>query len=69
MDGGDAGRKVKLKGPGRRVGKVDARLDDWFAAHEKAHPGEVKRIDVIGTPWFAGEKWVQVDMPWSGPWL
>lgn len=51
----------------RLHGWVDNRIDDWFAAHEAAHPGEVVRTEVMGTPWFEGEDWVQVDMPWSGP--
>jgi hypothetical protein len=51
----------------RLHGWVDARIDDWFAAHETAHPGEVARAEVMGTPWFAVGNWVQVDMPWPGP--
>jgi hypothetical protein len=51
----------------RLHGWVDARIEDWFAAHEIAHPGEVTRTGVMGTPWFVGKKWVQVDMPWPGP--
>jgi hypothetical protein len=51
----------------RLHGWVDARIEDWFAAHEAAHPGEVRRAKVMGTPWFAPGKWVQVDMPWPGP--
>jgi hypothetical protein len=51
----------------RLHGWVDNRIDDWFAAHEVAHPGQVKRVKVMGTPWFEGKKWVQVDMPWTGP--
>jgi hypothetical protein len=50
----------------RLHGWVDNRIDDWFAAHAVAHPGEVKKSTVMGTPWFVG-KWVQVDMPWTGP--
>lgn len=51
----------------RLHGWVDARVEDWFAAHEVAHPGEVERTDVMGTSWFTGKRWVQVDMPWAGP--
>lgn len=51
----------------RLHGWVDARVEDWFAAHEAAHPGEVIKADIMGTPWFATGRWVQVDMPWSGP--
>jgi hypothetical protein len=50
----------------RLHGWVDARIEDWFSAHEVAHPGEIERVVVMGTPWFRG-KWVQVDMPWPGP--
>jgi hypothetical protein len=51
----------------RLHGWVDSRIEDWFAAHEIAHPGEVTRTAMMGTPWFEGKNWVQVDMPWSGP--
>jgi hypothetical protein len=50
----------------RLHGWVDNRIEDWFNAHDAAHPGEVTRTDVMGTPWFRG-KWVDVDMPWPGP--
>jgi hypothetical protein len=50
----------------RLHGWVDQRIEDWFGAHDAAHPGEVKRTEVMGTPWFSG-KWVDVDMPWPGP--
>lgn len=48
-------------------GWIDDRLDDWFMAHERAHPGEVKRQVVGGVNWFASGRWVQVAEPWLGP--
>jgi len=50
----------------RLHGWIDNRIEDWFNAHEAAHPGEVKRIDLDGTRWFAKGKWVQTDEPWAG---
>ena len=50
----------------RLHGWVDARIEDWFAAHEAAHKGEVMRTTMMGTPWFSSDKWVQVEMPWCG---
>ncbi len=46
---------------------VDRRIEDWFDAHQRAHPGEVVRKDINGVPWFARGSWVEVDDPWSGP--
>ena len=51
----------------RLHGWVDNRIEDWFRAHQIAHPGEVTRSKIMGTPWFEGEHWVQVPMPWPGP--
>jgi len=51
----------------RLHGWVDARIDDWLLAHQAAHPGDVSRKNVMGVPWFESRKWVQVQMPWSGP--
>lgn len=48
-------------------GWIDDRLEDWFRAHERFHPGEVSRMDVNGVPWFAPGRWVEVDDPWLGP--
>jgi hypothetical protein len=48
-------------------GFLDDRLEDWFLAHEQAHPGEVKRALVNGIPWFAPGPWVNVAAPWLGP--
>jgi len=51
----------------RLHGWVDDRIEDWFAAHEAAHPGEVQRTDVGGLPWFHGKNWVEHDQPWAKP--
>lgn len=50
----------------RLHGWVDDRIEDWFRAHEAAHKGEVKQLNVLGVPWFAPGKWVVVSEPWSG---
>ncbi|MFK4754344.1 pyoverdine maturation tyrosinase PvdP [Oceanobacter antarcticus] len=47
-------------------GWIDDRIEDWFRAHERVHPGEVKRQIVKGVPWFAPGRWVQVGDPWLG---
>lgn len=48
-------------------GWIDDRLEDWFRAHERFHPGEVERMEVNGVPWFAPGRWVEVGDPWLGP--
>ena len=48
-------------------GWIDDRLEDWFAAHQRFHPGELTRQEVNGVPWFAPGRWVEVDDPWLGP--
>ncbi|MFP5427703.1 MAG: PvdJ/PvdD/PvdP-like protein [Gammaproteobacteria bacterium] len=48
-------------------GWIDDRIEDWFRAHERFHPGEVVRVQVNGVPWFAAGRWVQVADPWLGP--
>ena len=48
-------------------GWIDDRLEDWFRAHERFHPGEVSRLEVKGVPWFAPGRWVEVADPWLGP--
>jgi hypothetical protein len=45
---------------------IDARIEDWFRAHEWLHPGEVKRKEVNGVPWFSPGRWVELDDPWLG---
>ncbi|MGK9429104.1 hypothetical protein ACSSTO_03950 [Bacillus atrophaeus] len=51
----------------RLHGWIDDRIGDWFQAHEKAHPGEVKQSRIKGVPWFKKGKWVHSEHPWSGP--
>ncbi|CAD5108452.1 pyoverdine maturation tyrosinase PvdP [Zestomonas carbonaria] len=48
-------------------GWIDDRIEDWFLAHEQAHPGQVVRKEVDGVPWFAPGHWVRVAEPWLGP--
>jgi hypothetical protein len=36
----------------RLHGWVDDRIDDWFNAHESAHPGEIKRTNRNAVMWF-----------------
>lgn len=48
-------------------GWIDDRLEDWFRAHERFHPGQVSRLQVNEVPWFAPGRWVEVADPWLGP--
>lgn len=48
-------------------GWIDDRLEDWFRAHQRFHPGELNRLEVNGVPWFAPGRWVEVGDPWLGP--
>ncbi|MBD8150793.1 PvdJ/PvdD/PvdP-like protein [Pseudomonas fluorescens] len=48
-------------------GWIDDRIEDWFRAHERFHPGEVTRLEVNGVAWFAPGRWVEVSDPWLGP--
>lgn len=48
-------------------GWIDDRIEDWFRAHERYHPGEVQRKVVKGVPWFEAGRWVEVADPWLGP--
>jgi hypothetical protein len=48
-------------------GWIDDRLEDWFRAHERFHPGELTRMEVNGVPWFAPGRWVEAGDPWLGP--
>jgi hypothetical protein len=48
-------------------GWIDDRIEDWFRAHERFHPGQVQRLMVNGVHWFAPGRWVEVDDPWLGP--
>ena len=51
----------------RLHGWIDDRIDDWFRAHEAAHPNEVMEIILHGTPWFRSDRWVIVGHPWIWP--
>jgi hypothetical protein len=48
-------------------GWIDDRVEDWYLAHEQAHPGAVQRKLINGVPWFAPGPWVRVAEPWLGP--
>lgn len=48
-------------------GWIDDRIEDWFRAHERYNPGQVRRLEVNGVQWFAPGRWVEVDDPWLGP--
>ncbi len=50
----------------RLHGWIDDRIQDWFHAHESAHPGAVKPATIHGTKWFEKGKWVHSDEPWAG---
>jgi hypothetical protein len=51
----------------RLHGWVDERIEDWFAAHQTAHPGEIERSEVDGIPWFKPGRWVTSEKPWARP--
>lgn len=51
----------------RLHGWVDDRIDDWYRAHEVAHPGKVAPKMHMGVPWFDKGDWVSVGDPWIGP--
>jgi hypothetical protein len=48
-------------------GWIDDRIDDWFRAHERFHPGEVTRLELNGVPWYGSARWVDINDPWLGP--
>ena len=48
-------------------GWIDDRLEDWFRAHERFHPGELSRQQINGVSWFAPGRWVEIADPWLGP--
>ncbi len=48
-------------------GWIDDRIEDWFRAHERFNPGDVRRMQVNGVAWFAPGRWVEVGDPWLGP--
>ena len=51
----------------RLHGWVDDRIEAWFAAHQKAHHGQIVRRNIDGVSWFEQGRWVLVNDPWSGP--
>jgi hypothetical protein len=51
----------------RLHGWVDDRVEDWYAAHDAAHPGQVVRRILGPISWFAKGPWVSVEAPWVGP--
>lgn len=51
----------------RLHGWIDDRIEDWYAAHEWKHPGEVQRVEKGGVEWFKPGTWVQVEHPWVWP--
>ncbi|MCG5220465.1 hypothetical protein [Streptosporangium sp. KLBMP 9127] len=51
----------------RLHGWVDARIEDWYQAHEAAAPGEIERIEHKGVRWFKPGKWVKAADPFDWP--
>jgi hypothetical protein len=51
----------------RLHGWIDDRIDDWYEAHERVHPGEVVRRRCGAVEWFEPGRWVQVADPWVWP--
>lgn len=50
----------------RLHGWIDDRINDWYAAHQEAHPGEIITVNLDGVPWFKQGKWVATSDPWAG---
>ncbi|HEY0323391.1 MAG TPA: hypothetical protein VGC66_20710 [Pyrinomonadaceae bacterium] len=50
----------------RLHGWIDARINDWYDAHQASHPGEIEKMTLDGTPWFKKGKWVMTNDPWAG---
>ncbi len=48
-------------------GWVDDCIGAWFAAHEAAHPSQVRPQEVRGIPWFAQGSWVIKADPFDWP--
>lgn len=48
-------------------GWMDDRVEDWFDAHQRAHPGQVVRRRLYDVDWFEPGPWVEVAEPWMGP--
>jgi hypothetical protein len=51
----------------RLHGWIDDRINDWYEAHERAHPGQIVRRKCGAVRWFEPGPWVQVDHPWVWP--
>jgi hypothetical protein len=55
----------------RLHGWVDDRINDWFEAHQQAHPGAVVQktvtINNVKFTWFERGQWVVAPDPWCGP--
>jgi len=51
----------------RLHGWVDDRIDDWYEAHNEAHPGAVEQYDRNGIIWYRSSGWVEHNEPWSSP--
>jgi hypothetical protein len=51
----------------RLHGWVDDCIDVWLTAHENAQPGQIKRLQVRGVPWFAPGLWVIKTDPFDWP--
>lgn len=48
-------------------GWIDDCIDVWQAAHDAAHPGQVKPQEVRGIPWYAQGPWVVKEDPFDWP--
>nr|MDQ3829181.1 hypothetical protein [Candidatus Tectomicrobia bacterium] len=49
-------------------GWIDARIEDWFRAHDAVRPGAIKRATIRGVPWFAqDDTWVLKSNPFDWP--
>jgi hypothetical protein len=51
----------------RLHGWIDDRIEDWYEAHERVHPGEVERERRGVVDWFKPGRWVQVSNAWMWP--
>jgi hypothetical protein len=51
----------------RLHGWVDDRIEDWFRAHEAAHPGAVERRELYHVNWFKPGPWVAAPDPFDWP--
>jgi hypothetical protein len=51
----------------RLHGWVDDRIEDWFRAHEAAHPGAVRPRAHKGVDWFERGDWVDTATPFDQP--